>query len=242
MAGNDDGGGPNPAALQEDGAAALQGDGAAALQDGAAARPAGPPACPRCGRADQVRGVPAAYLAAKSTRREEAGTGDEKTVTVVEDNSALAAALEAVPPEPSDGGAGCWAGALVLTAIGTFIWGAIAGKWFDRDGARRFVQTWNGDGHFVEDPPYTFLGWISGAALVLGILLIVILNGTAARWRRRTGSGRDAADRVWSDGWYCGRCGSVHFARGRAMTLREFRTRVWTAGGYGDLAAKHTGP
>ncbi|MCX4694912.1 hypothetical protein [Streptomyces sp. NBC_01408] len=222
MAGSDDGG-AHPAKAQDGGPTAWT----------------GPAVCPRCGRADQVLGVPAAYLAAKATHREETGTGDEKKVTVSEENSALAGALAAAPPEPSDESTGCWAGALMLTAVGSFIWGAIAGKWFDRDGARRLVETGNGDGRFVADPSYVFLGWISGTSLVLGLLLILILNRTAAVWRRRTEPGRDEADRVWSAGWYCGRCGSVHFSLGRSMTLREFRARVWSAGGYGDLAAKH---
>lgn len=182
--------------------------------------------------------MPAAYLAAKATRREEVGTGDEKKVTIIEDNSALAGALAPAPPEPSGESTGCWAGALVLTSIGTFIWGAIAGNWFDRDSARRFVPSGNGDGRFVVDSAYPALGWVSGATLVVGLLLIAILNRTDAVWRRRTEAGRDAADRIWSAAWYCGRCGTVHFDGEPALTLQEFRTRVWGAGGYGDLVRK----
>ncbi|MEV6950624.1 hypothetical protein [Streptomyces sp. NPDC051183] len=34
-------------------------------------------------------------------------------------------------------------------------------------------------------------------------------------------------------------CGTVHFSGEPGLTLQEFRTRVWTAGGYGDLVRKH---
>jgi hypothetical protein len=52
-------------------------------------------------------------------------------------------------------------------------------------------------------------------------------------------AGRPTAERLWSQGWYCGRCGSVHFrtaSGGRALSLQEFQATVWHAGGYGHLA------
>lgn len=56
-------------------------------------------------------------------------------------------------------------------------------------------------------------------------------------YRERTGPGLAAAERLWNQGWYCGRCARTHFeGEGAALTLQEFRVRVWTAGGYGDLA------
>lgn len=185
--------------------------------------------------------MPAAYLAAKSTRREEVAAGDEKKVTVVEENSAPALALAPAPREPSDGSAGCWAPVLIMVAVGTFVWGAIAGQWFDRDGARGFVPFpgGNGDGRLVVGPSYAAPGWVSGASLVVGVLLFVVLPRISVAWRRRTEAGRAGADRAWSAGWYCGRCGSVHFSLGPPLSLHEFRTRVWTAAGYGDLVAKH---
>lgn len=133
-------------------------------------------------------------------------------------------------------------GALGLVAVGTFIWGAIAGSWFDRASARRFVPAPDGvGGQFVVDSAHPALAWVSGSTFVVGLPLIVILRRTAAVWRRRTEAGRDAADRVWSTAWYCGRCGTVHIAGEQAVSPHELRTRVWGAGGYGDLARKHPG-
>ncbi|WP_327167521.1 hypothetical protein [Streptomyces subrutilus] len=205
-------------------------------------RPAGPAACPRCGTADRVEGVPAAYLAAKARYREEVGTGEDQKVTISEENSALALALAPAPPEPSDDSTGCTAIALILVGVGTFIWGAVAGKWFDRDGARRLVPEGDGAGRVVVEPAYEVLGWVSGGAFALGVLVLFVTARLAARRRRRMSAGRDAADRVWSAAWYCARCGSVHFAADRPVSLHAFRTQVWTAGGYGDEVARHPVP
>ncbi|MCX5197141.1 hypothetical protein OOK31_25135 [Streptomyces sp. NBC_00249] len=211
----------------------------AVADDDAAGSGGGVAACPRCGLRDRVLGVTAAYLGAKSTRREETGTGDDQKVSVAEENSALAQALAPAPPAPDGENAGCWAASLLVISVGTFIWGALAGMWFERDLATRFVATGNGDGHFVVDSAYPVLGWISGATLAAGLLL---LAGSALRkaiWRRRSRPGRAAADRAWSAGWYCARCGTAHFTLGPAMSLHEFRVRVWSAGGYGNKAARY---
>lgn len=196
--------------------------------------------CPRCGREDQVLGVSAAYLRAKADLRVEQGTGEDAKVTTREVNSALGKALALTPDEPDNASMGCFGAVLLLVSIGTFIWGAIQGKWFDREAGLRFVPGAGGEvARLVNDPPMTYLGVISGAALLVGAILIA-LSGRAVRvWRRRTEPGRVAADRVWAGGWYCGRCGTVHFAGEQALTLQEFRTRVWSAGGYGDLAVRH---
>lgn len=200
----------------------------------------GPLACPRCGREDQVLGVSAAYLRAKAERRVETGSGEDAKVTTAEESSALGKALAIAPDEPSNAGAGCFGMLLLLVSVGTFVWGAIQGKWFDRDAALSFVPGTGGDaGHFVSDSPQAYLGWISAASLLLGALLVALSSRAVRVWRRRTEPGRAGADRLWTDGWYCGRCGTVHLTGERAMTLQEFRTRVWSAGGYGDLAVRH---
>lgn len=197
-------------------------------------------ACPRCGRDDQVLGVSAAYLRAKAELREEVGRGEDAKVTTREVHSALGKALAVAPEEPEGGTMGCFGVVLLLVSIGTFIWGAFQGKWFDRDAATRFVPGTGGDvGRFVVDPPMTYLGVISAASLLVGVVLIAVSSRAVRIWRRRTEPGRAAADRVWAEGWYCGRCGTVHLAGERAMTLQEFRIRVWSAGGYGDLAVRH---
>ncbi|MFJ7265120.1 hypothetical protein ACIQV3_00355 [Streptomyces sp. NPDC099050] len=133
---------------------------------------------------------------------------------------------------------GCLGAVFVLVAIGAFVWGGMAGKWFEGEATPRF---YGGDGDLpfgVEDPT-TYLGWISAASLLLAPVLLALSGRAVRAWRRRTGPGRVAADQVWAEGWYCGRCGTVHFTGERAMSLQEFRTRVWSAGGYGDLAVRH---
>ncbi|MGW6708107.1 hypothetical protein ACWGDE_24885 [Streptomyces sp. NPDC054956] len=183
-------------------------------------------------------GVSAAFLRAKADLRVEQGSGEDAKVTTREVNSALGKALAVVPEEPSNASVGCSGMFLLLVSIGTFIWGAFQGKWFDRAAATRFVVE-PGGGRFVTDPPLTWLGVVSGASLLLGAILVVVGGRAVRAWRRRTEPGRAAADRVWAEGWYCGRCGTVHFDGERAMSLQEFRTRVWSAGGYGDLAVRH---
>lgn len=197
-----------------------------------------PLACPRCGREDQVLGVSAAFLRAKAKVSVELKGGEGDSVTTREENSALAKALAVAPDEPDGSTMGCLGIVLVLVSIATFFWGAIAGKWFDDDEAPRLYGS-EGDLPFGVEDSTTYLGWISVASLLVAVLLIA-LSGRAERvWRRRTEPGRVAADRVWAEAWYCGRCGVAHFTGERAMTLQEFRIRVWSEGGYGDLAVRH---
>ncbi|MFE4258495.1 hypothetical protein [Streptomyces sp. NPDC056883] len=200
---------------------------------------AGALTCPRCGREDQVLGVSAAYLRSKAKMRVESGRGEDDSVTTREENSALAKALAVAPDEPDNGTAGCLGVLLLLASVGAFVWSAIEGKWFD-DGST-FPRLYGTDegGPFGVDQPSTYLVWIGAALLLVGIVLLALSGRAVRTWRRRTEPGRVAADRVWADGWYCGRCGTVHFAAERALTLQEFRTRVWSAGGYGDLAVRH---
>ncbi|MDJ0381204.1 hypothetical protein [Streptomyces sp. G-G2] len=92
--------------------------------------------------------------------------------------------------------------------------------------------------------PMAYLAWISGLALLAAVVLFFALNRYELRVRRRAEAGRAAAERVWSDGWFCARCARVYFARsgedrGPALNLREFRVQVWEAGGYGDRVARH---
>lgn len=199
---------------------------------------AGPLSCPRCGREDRVLGVSAAYLRARATMRVVSGRGEDDSVTTREENSALSKALAVAPDEPDNGAAGCIGVLSVLASIGAFVWGAIEGKWFENGTAPQLYGA-GGDGLFGVDQPATYLAWLGAALLLAGIILLALSGRAVRTWRRRTEPGRVAADRVWSEGWYCGRCGTVHFAGERALTLQEFRTRVWSAGGYGDLAVRH---
>ncbi|MCX5300115.1 hypothetical protein OG898_27095 [Streptomyces sp. NBC_00193] len=199
---------------------------------------AGPLTCPRCGREDQVLGVSAAYLRSKAKMRVERGGGEDEIVTTREENSELAKALAVAPDEPDSGTAGCIGVLLFLASVGAFVWSAIEGKWFE-DGSTFPRLYGTDDAPFTVDQPSTYLVWIGAALLLVGIVLLALSGRAVRTWRRRTEPGRVAADRVWADGWYCGRCGTVHFAGERALSLQEFRTRVWSAGGYGDLAVRH---
>ncbi|MCM1965794.1 hypothetical protein [Streptomyces sp. G1] len=216
------------------------GDGSGSGSDtgGEGAGGAGPLTCPRCGREDQVLGVSAAYLRSKAKMRVERGGGEDDSVTTREGNSALAKALAVAPDEPDNGTAGCLGVLLLLASVGAFVWSAIEGKWFE-DGSTFPRLYGTGDAPFTVDQPSTYLVWIGAALLLVGIVLLALSGRAVRTWRRRTEPGRVAADRVWADGWYCGRCGTVHFAGERALSLQEFRTRVWSAGGYGDLAVRH---
>ncbi|GAA4840643.1 hypothetical protein GCM10023235_15280 [Kitasatospora terrestris] len=127
---------------------------------------------------------------------------------------------------------------LMVVSVVSFIWGAAAGHWFSHDpvGAPSLYGSWP----IVEStrPDYAFLGWISGLALVAAVVVLLRASVLSSD-RRRLLAGRENAERLWSQGWYCRRCGCVHFRaeRGResrALTLPEFRAMVWEAGGYAD--------
>ncbi|MFG2972735.1 hypothetical protein ACGFYY_06980 [Streptomyces sp. NPDC048331] len=175
--------------------------------------------CPSCRRSDEVRAVPAVCLGGERRFHEETGDGDRRTA-VRQVVPRLADALAAAPPAPETAGRTALGVLSVLVAIGTFIGGALGGHWFaDAPGAELL-----------------FLAWLSPSALLGAILLIVPSVRTRRAFRARIAAGRDAAEEVWSRGWYCARCAVVHGADGRGMTLREFRRAVWSAGGYGELA------
>ncbi|MET9467589.1 hypothetical protein ABZY44_22825 [Streptomyces sp. NPDC006544] len=129
-------------------------------------------------------------------------------------------------------------------AIGTFLGGSLAGHWFDgsaRESRPRYPSPgWNEVSASGPESGLFFLDVISAAALVTAVVLLVRVFRERKAHRARTEPGLAAAERLWIQGWYCGRCARVHFEGERtALTLQEFRVRVWTAGGYGDLAASN---
>ncbi|GJF32161.1 hypothetical protein KNE206_48610 [Kitasatospora sp. NE20-6] len=192
-------------------------------------------------------GVPAAYHAGRDNERitRRARFSDPETTVTRSVTTSLSSALEPAPTSPTSAGRAAGA-ALVVVSVGTFAGGAAAGHWFG-DAVSMPARNYPFDLAPVADAPlpdYAFLGWISGLALLAAILLFV---GTAVRRsaHRRHLAGRPAAERVWSRGWYCRRCGTVHFPAAReravtALTLQEFRTIVWEAGGYGHLAGRRS--
>ncbi|GAA4984837.1 hypothetical protein [Kitasatospora paranensis] len=211
---------------------------------------AGPPVlqpCPSCGLADQVAGVPAVYLAGRdSVRVTTPARFDEAEQTVTREvTTALSQALAPAPQRLTTSLGGCAGVLLVMVSVGTFLGGGLAGHWFS-DGAGAtdprstpFDPT-PFDPTTVTSSPhqdFAFLGWISALAMVAAVALFV---HTARRRsaHARLMAGQAAAERLWSQGWYCRRCGSVHFraeSGGRALSLQEFRAMVWQAGGYGHL-------
>ncbi|MGW6689047.1 hypothetical protein [Streptomyces sp. NPDC054961] len=186
----------------------------------------------------------AVFLEGHRHVREDTGAGAERRTVTREVVSRLATALAPVPPAPSVQGRGCLGLLLVFVAVGTFLGGALAGHWFDgsaRESRPRYPSPgWDEGAAPGPQSGLFFLGVISAAALVAAVVLLVRVRRDGKAYRARTDPGLAAAERLWIRGWYCGRCARVHFeGEPAALTLQEFRVRVWTAGGYGDLAASH---
>ncbi len=208
--------------------------------------------CPSCGLTDRVSGVPAVYLAGRNQVSRVVPRTDDRAEHT-ETRLVTTALSDALAPEPArrNSPLGCLGMLGLLAAIGTFVGGAAAGHWFSAAAADPFAP---GSGTyppgFGADPApaarsdYAWLGWISGAALVVGAVLLGYAVVRRSAFRKLVAAGRPAAERLWSRAWYCERCGSAHFpARpgepSRALTLGEFRETVWTAGRYGHLAARY---
>lgn len=204
--------------------------------------------CPSCGRADEVAGVPAVYHAGRdSVRVTTPARFDDPEETVTRSvTTSLSGALEPVPgvlttPSPL----GCFAAVLVAVSVGTFVAGAAAGHWFGDRPTATHPRQHPFDPAAAADASssgFAFLGWISALALVAAIALFVRAAAHRSA-RKRLLAGREAAERLWSRGWYCRRCGTVHFRttggeEAVALTLQEFRATVWEAGGYGHLAER----
>jgi hypothetical protein len=194
--------------------------------------------CPSCGLADRVSGVPAVYMAGRDQVNVVVpGSGGRMEHTESRlMTTALADALAPAPTTATGLWMGCLAFPLLAVAVVTFIAGATSGHWFGG-----YPVSPPGAGLPGEDhPDYAFLGVISLLALVAGACLILTAVFRAVAFRRLVDVGRPAAEGLWSRAWYCGRCGTVHLPPqpghpALALTFREFRAVVWTAGGYGHL-------
>ncbi|MFE4631854.1 hypothetical protein ACFRJ1_00570 [Streptomyces sp. NPDC056773] len=201
------------------------------------------PVCPSCGLADEVRAVQAVFLDGHRHVREESGAGSQRQGITREVVSRLARALAPTPPTPRVQGRGCLGVFLVLVSAGTFLVGSLAGHWFDGSaGEARPGYPYPGWDEAASGPEagLFFLGVISAVALMAAVYLFIRVSRDGRAYRERTRPGLAAVERLWNRGWYCGRCARVHFEGERtALTLQEFRVRVWTAGGYGDLAERY---
>lgn len=201
------------------------------------------PVCPSCGRADEVRAVQAVFLEGHRHVRTQEGAGDQRHDVTREVVSRLGRALAPAPPAPRVQGRGGLGVVLALVAAGTFLAGSLAGHWFGGDtGEFRPeypYQGWN-EAAPAPEAEFLFLGVISVIALLGAACLFAAVARAKRAYRARTQPGLAAAERLWIRGWYCGRCARVRFeGETAALTLQEFRVRVWTAGGYGDLAETH---
>ncbi|MFF2779863.1 hypothetical protein ACFVU3_33795 [Streptomyces sp. NPDC058052] len=218
--------------------------------------------CPGCGRDDRVQAVPAVHVAGRDavTGRERDRDGDLRTVTRTV-TTGLSDALSPVPRPPSHGIVAL--GALAaLVAIGTFVGGVQAGHWFEdpametgpdgmpRVGGVYLVPGGSTTPDYTQPlgpasappPDFAYLGWISAAALLVVVLVAVVTYRRRTAFARLT-EGRPRAEELWSHGWYCHRCGTVHLADvpgedRTPLTLQRFREKVWGHGGYGELAAR----
>ncbi|MET9346699.1 hypothetical protein [Streptomyces termitum] len=197
--------------------------------------------CPGCGRDDRTQAVPAVHLAGRDavTGTERDREGHTRTVTRTV-TSALSDALSPVPRPPSYGGTLLLGVLAAFAALGTFAAGALTGGWFQAETPV--------DGPFgtpVPDPlPEPagpgVLGWISALAALGTVLAAVVLHRRRAGYDRLIRD-RARAERLWSRGWYCHRCATVHLDADTDRTplgLQEFRERVWERGGYGHLAVR----
>lgn len=203
--------------------------------------PGSMPVCPGCGRSEEVRAVQAVFLDGHRHVREESGSGTERRTGTREVVSRLARALAPTPPAPAVQGRGCLGLFLVMVSIGTFLAGSLAGHWFNGSSQESQPQYpspgWNDAAASGPESGLFVLGVISAVALVTAVVLFARAARDGRAYRARTRPGLAAAERLWIQGWYCGRCARVHFeGEQAALTLQEFRVRVWTAGGYGDLA------
>ncbi|GAA1149166.1 hypothetical protein F4556_000990 [Kitasatospora gansuensis] len=202
--------------------------------------------CPSCGLTDEVKGVPAVYLAGRDRilvpSRDSEGRSTTVTRTVT---TAVSDALAPAPetPEPKATGPGCLGALALLVAIGTFIGGAAGGHWFSDDPTPATGFGYTNQSAPTPDSDLAFLGWISGFALLAAVVLLGLAWRQKAAFRNRL-AGRPAAEELWTRAWYCARCGTAHFPAtpdepAQALTLQDFRRRIWQAGGYGELAAQH---
>ncbi|WP_282693006.1 hypothetical protein [Streptomyces sp. CC208A] len=200
-----------------------------------------PHTCPGCGRDDFVQAVPAVYVAGRDavTSRERNQNGHMRTVTRTV-TTGLADALAPVPPKPTYA-LGCLGLLAAAVSVGAFLGGVFAGDWFrDEPVAYGWYEVTGEMPGLSTD--YGFLGWISAVALAVAVLVFAVVYRRRAAFARLIRD-RARAEELWSHGWYCHRCGTVHFVgvpgEVRApLTLQRFREKVWERGGYGALAAE----
>ncbi|MEV7189872.1 hypothetical protein [Kitasatospora sp. NPDC093102] len=201
-----------------------------------------PPAlqpCPSCRLVDQVRSVQAVYRAGRSTETVRSHMDDRRHTETRVVISELARALAPAPdrhPERAPVVLG------VLALFGTV--GAFFAAEAQSDQDAFVGSSFSAGSALSHSSPDTgALYTLSGVGLFVAIALFVTAALLRANANREL-AGRSRAERLWSQAWYCARCGTVHFSPtagqgSAAFSLREFRRRVWTAGGYGHLTDRY---
>ncbi|CAM5634474.1 hypothetical protein [Streptomyces narbonensis] len=198
--------------------------------------------CPGCARDDRVQAVPAVYLAGRDavTSRERDRDGDMRTVTR-RVTTGLSDALAPVPTAPAHaiGLLGFLSG---FVCVASFMAWVFVGGALEDDEAPEADFGAFGPPPADLGPDLGFTGWLSAAALGVTLLVVLEVRRRKTAFAHRT-RGRHRAEELWSHGWYCHRCGTVHLegvpGEDRTpLTLQRFREKVWEHGGYGDLAAE----
>jgi len=185
-------------------------------------------ACPRCGHADAILSVPAAYHSARATEwaghvaRDDDASISRRHAARMAVNAALpvvpARELAVAPGNDEVVGYGCLG--IVLGGVAIImivVYGA----------------TSSGSGAWL----LLVVGFVTGLVCLLSLLQIP----AAVARRQLVKAGRPAATAVWQLGWYCCRCAIVYFqigeappgvAPGQPLTPAQFQHIVWTVGGY----------
>ncbi|MET8545993.1 hypothetical protein ABZW03_35985 [Kitasatospora sp. NPDC004799] len=232
------------------------------------------PPCPGCALTDQVRSVPAVHLGERRTVTVRSSDGDGRTRTREELSALGRALAPAPPAVGAVVQALATLGfATLLGAVFTFFQGNAARDAPVRRQPDLSPPDWvTKHPGFPNDFPTDLLPGglpkadpvspaahaaapladgndalvpLWGSYLILALAIALLAGATALFLaRRRRLAGRDRAERLWNQAWYCARCGTAHFpptaGQGAgAFGLAEFRAAVWTAGGYGDLAGRY---
>jgi len=186
--------------------------------------------CPACRSAGSPQRIPALFAGGHSTTyssgtvvgfaRGQLVTGYSSSATRTV--STLAAALR---PEPTLKKGGCVLPIAVLMSPMAVLAAVAAFNTTDTHGS----------------PAGRFIAWLffaSPCLVALGLYLQRVRHRLIVR------RGRSAAYRLWDQGWYCHRCGGCYFSDtaqasgaqlGVVLLPDQFRSVVWSAGGYGHL-------
>ncbi|MFD8781252.1 hypothetical protein [Kitasatospora sp. NPDC059599] len=225
------------------------------------------PPCPSCALTDQVRAVPAVHLAERRNVTVRSSDRDGRTSTrTQEEVSALGRALAPAPPATSTAFKilAFLSFPALVGAVATFIGGMHQRDVDAHSGPDLSPPAWATQHPGLYDlsdypkgpSPLTSTATPAADAngtptvllvsyLLIGLVIALVAGATALFIaRRRRLAGRPQAERLWNQAWYCARCGTAHFppAAGmgaEAFTLTDFRSTVWTVGGYGALADRY---